>query len=61
MSDGNSMTGQIINHESKSYKLVKLLGRGKGGYSYLAEIAAEGNAVQGHIDQMLDMCRRLYP
>lgn len=33
------MLGQIIFHDGKNYEILKLLGKGKGGYSYLAKSA----------------------
>ena len=36
MNKGNSMQQVTVN--GKTYNLVKLLGKGKGGYSYLAEV-----------------------
>lgn len=38
------MIGQTVSVEGKEYRILRLLGRGKGGYSYLAE-GPEGQAV----------------
>lgn len=33
------MLGQTISHDGNNYEILKLLGKGKGGYSYLAKSA----------------------
>lgn len=39
------------------YKIIKLLGKGKGGYSYLVSNKVKPT----YIDQLKEMCEILYP
>ena len=50
---------ETISGNGKEFEIVKLLGRGKGGYSYL--VKREDRMKKAYVVQVQAMCALLYP